>query len=139
MFILDTQRNARQTHQKTTILVYLVVSVCMIALNQLYGLFGHGVHSAAMTWMFVYPLLGGAGVFLLIQKRAPSMQYRGRYRVFCNLYHAGIAALTMAGFLKGILEIAGTTSPYTVAMAAAGWLLLAAGVAYYWRSKTLQH
>lgn len=42
-----------------TIVVYLLMTLLSIAVNLIYGLFGHGVHSVAMTGMFLYPLLGG--------------------------------------------------------------------------------
>lgn len=45
---------------RRTIWAYLIVSAAAIAVDKGYGVYSHGVASAAMTWMFLYPLVGGA-------------------------------------------------------------------------------
>lgn len=116
-----------------TIWVFSILSVAAIAVNKIYSLFGHGVSSAAMTWMFLYPLLFGTLAYILILKLVPDVAYFSGYRLFYNIYNSGIAALTVGSFLKGILDIAGTDSPYTKFFYAAGLGFAAAGIIIFIR------
>jgi hypothetical protein len=107
---------------------YLILSVLAIVIDKVYGIFGHGVHSTAMTWMFLYPLLGGALFYFIILMLMPNITKFAGYRVFLNAFNSGIATLTIASFLKGIFEIAGTNSPHLVYYYAAGGIFIAAGL-----------
>ncbi len=111
-----------------TALIYLVVSAFCFLVDKVYALYGHGVTSPAMTFLFLYPLLGGALVFLLLWFVQPWAAAVPRYRAAYNLYNSGIATLAAGSLLKGIFEIAGTSSPYTVLFYIVGGLLIAAGV-----------
>ena len=113
----------RGKRAKKAAIVYLIVSVLSVLFDQAYALFGHGVRSASMTMMFLYPLLGGALVFTLLWFFAPEAEDRRHSRLFFNLYNSGIAALMAGSLLKGVLDIAGTSSPYIVAFRLLGWLL----------------
>jgi len=124
----DTSIRAPRKHIRKTTAAYLALSLLAVAVNYVYGLFGHGVHSGYMTWMFLYPLLGGAVFYNLISLAIPGAIRVSRYRMFFNTYNSGIAALTVGSFLKGILYIAGTDSAYTSYFDAAGWMLVAAGI-----------
>ncbi|HWQ71126.1 MAG TPA: hypothetical protein VN370_02285 [Desulfitobacteriaceae bacterium] len=128
MSILAIKEKGRNRRIRKTILVYLIISLLAVAIDNIYAVFGHGVSSAAMTWMFLYPLLGGTLFYLLIELLLPGIcQFTG-YRVFYNVYNSGIAVLTTGSFLKGILDIAGTNSPYVVLFSVAGWLFIASGL-----------
>lgn len=83
----------------------------MVIIEKIYRLFGHGVTSPAMTWMFLYPLAGGLLIYLVSRAKVGNGAAE-RFRCFSNLYHSGIATLTVGSFLKGVLEIAGTDSVY---------------------------
>lgn len=109
-------------------MAFLAFAGLAALVGQIYSLFGHGVRSAAMDWMFLYPLLGGSLIDLLISLLLPGIKAQRSYRLFCNLHSAGIAALTAGSFLKGILEIAGAASPYLPWFFGTGWLLIAAGL-----------
>lgn len=104
---------------------YLAVSASCILFNQIYALFGHGVHSASMSLLFLYPLLGGALPFLLIWLFTPRSEQTQSYRFSCNCYNSGIAALTVGSLLQGVFEIAGTSSPYLAVFFVCGWTLWA--------------
>ena len=119
----------RQSHQLLkTALVYLAVSALCFLIDKIYALFGHGVSSPAMTWLFLYPLLGGALVFILLRLLAPVIAAKPRYRIAYNLYNSGIATLIVGSMLQGVFEIAGTSSPYTIVFYIVGGLMLVAGV-----------
>ncbi|MGE4548332.1 MAG: hypothetical protein AB7C89_02140 [Intestinibacillus sp.] len=113
-------RRADRRHFRKTVFVYLALAFAAVAVNLIYGAFGHGVHAAAMTFMFLYPLVGGALVFLLCGLRFPALRRVRGYRLCYNAYHSGIATLTVSSFLHGILEIAGTSSPFTAGLYAFG-------------------
>lgn len=104
LFTLDT---------KKTVIVYMLLSVVTIGVNYIYSLFGHGVSSDAMTWMFMYPLIGGALFYLLLGMCIPNIKQISKYRLYFNIYNSGIALVTVGSLLTGIMEIAGTSSVYT--------------------------
>lgn len=128
MSILDIKMNGQKNKIRKTIGVYAILSLVAIGINFIYGQFGHGVHSAAMTWMFLYPLLGGALFYFLLERLKSGMTRFAPFRFGYNSYNSGIATLTVGSFLKGILEIAGTNSPYLVLFTIIGWLFIAVGV-----------
>ena len=113
---------------RRTFFVYVACAVLVGAFAQGYLLFGHGVRSAAMTWAFLYPLLGGALPFGLLWATHCGFAGHGRWRLGSNLYHAGLAALVTGSLLRGVFEIAGTGSPYLPLYTAVGVLCIAAGI-----------
>ena len=123
--ISDIRIKSEKWKSTKIVSVYLSVSILCIAVNKIYATFGHGVSSDTMTWMFVYPLVGGLLFFLL----RGSMIFRSRrssgYRGFLNIYNTGIAMLTVGSFLKGIMDIAGTSSKYVMIYYLIGWCCIA--------------
>lgn len=128
MFILDINKRNNEKQLTKTIWVYLILSVVAVVVDKVYGIFGHWVHSAAMTWMFLYPLLGGALFYFIIQRLIKNITKFAGYRVFLNLHNSGIATLTIASLMKGIFEIAGTNSPYLIYYYITGGVFIAAGL-----------
>jgi len=124
---LDIHKAERKKILKT-VLVYLILSVLAVVVDNVYALFGHGVRSASMSLMFLYLLLGGALGYFLLWLIAPGVYLSKWYRLGYNLYNSGIAALTVGGFFKGILDIAGTESDYTRMFSILGWGMTAAGL-----------
>jgi hypothetical protein len=115
-----------------TALIYLEIAALCVLFHRVYALFGHGVSSAAMTLMFLYPLIGGAlplAAFWLVKQRRTEA-VRGRRMLF-NAYNSGVAALTVASMLIGILEVAGTSSPHIIWLTAVGAALCAFGAVGY--------
>jgi hypothetical protein len=108
------------------VIVYLAVVLFSITVNYIYSLFGHGESSGFMTWMFLYPLIGGILLFI-ISGLLPKLTNKEGYRIFYNLYNAGIATLTVGSFMKGIFDIAGTSSRYVLAFYITGILFLLSG------------
>lgn len=127
MYTLDIHKAERKKILKT-VLVYLILSVLAVVVDNVYALFGHGVRSASMSLMFLYLLLGGALGYFLLWLIAPGVYLSKWYRLGYNLYNSGIAALTVGGFFKGILDIAGTESDYTRMFSILGWGMTAAGL-----------
>jgi len=119
--ILDINQKSKKWKTIKIILVYLAVSLLCIAVNKIYATFGHGVSSDAMTWMFLYPLMGGILFLPLSGIMIPKVGRATGHRVFFNIYNSGIAMLTTGSCLKGVMEIAGTSSKYVVIYYQIGW------------------
>ena len=120
---------ARATRK--TVLVYLVLSVVAVAVDNIYAIFGHGVRSDYMSLMLLYPLLGGAVVYFLVGLLTWNSYATSRmYRLGYNLYNSGVATLTVGSFYKGILEIAGTASDLESAFMIVGWAFAAIGMIF---------
>jgi hypothetical protein len=126
--ILDINIKKQSKHFRKTILTYLILSILAIVVNKVYALFGHGVSSPAMTWMFLYPLIGGALFYSLICGFANKIIKFTLYRLFFNIFNSGIATLTFGSFLKGVMDIAGAGSIYLVFYYVVGGLFVAAGL-----------
>ncbi len=90
-----------------TALVYLILSVFCALFGAVYELFSHEIYSFYMIYAFGFPLVGGAlpyGILSAFHLRKSSSALAR------NLYHSGIAALTVGSIVRGILDIYGTTN-----------------------------
>ena len=131
MFTSDIERNRHiRCRLIKTASVYFAVSILCIVITNIYALFGHGVRSESMDFMFLFPLIGGSVLFLLAAFLWPHLPERLRdmSRMGYNLYNSGIAALTTAAMLTGIMEIAETGSKWIQYIRIAGYIL--AGTAF---------
>ncbi|MDR2656735.1 MAG: hypothetical protein LBB86_02795 [Oscillospiraceae bacterium] len=111
---------------KTT-LAYLAVSALCVVISNVYALFGHGIRSDAMDFMFLYPLVGGALVFTAL--RISRLAYPCRFAL--NAYNAGVALLALSALLKGIMDIAGANTGFVKGFFVAGCCFLLVGIAAY--------
>jgi hypothetical protein len=128
----SVKKKPKQVRQPLkTALVYLMLSAFCILFDNVYAIFGHGVRSASMSLMFLYPLLGGALVFFLLRLFVPDADQVRHYRFSYNIYNSGIAVLTVRSLLDGIFEIAGTSSDYLAYFTLFGWIFAAAGLITY--------
>lgn len=128
MYTSATSKYQRSRHLRRTIITYLIVTVLCVVIDRIYAQFGHGVYSAYMSLMFLYPLAGGVLPFFLawlFARQTGGMPY---YRLSYNCYNSGLATLTVGSMLNGVFEIAGTSSPYMIVFYVGGWIMLAAGV-----------
>ena len=128
MYILGINMRNNENQLRKAIWGNLILSVVAVVIDKIYGIFGHGVDSAAMTWMFLYTLLGGALFYFIIERLIPYITKFEGFRVFLNIHNSGIATLTLASLLKGIFEIAGTNSHYLVYYYMAGGVFIVAGL-----------
>ncbi len=124
MSISKSRKTARRNLR-----AYLVATVICILIPLVYYRFSHGVHSLYMTLLFLWPLILGVLPSWLKYSVVPRL--RPQKRLSACLYHSGVAALTVASLLQGILEIAGTTSGWQTLLMAIG-LLLVVGAALAW-------
>ncbi|MDR1206459.1 MAG: hypothetical protein LBL26_13435 [Peptococcaceae bacterium] len=120
-----------------TAAAHLAAAVLCAVVTNVYALFGHGIRSASMDLMFLYPLLGGTAVFASLAAALPRLPGRPRpiSRAGYNLYNSGVAALTAAAMLTGIMDIAGTASKWIAYIRAAGYILAAAAFVCQWMNR----
>ena len=92
---------------------YFIVTIFLVLLNYIYSIFSHNVRSNYMTYMFIYPLLAGilVNILLLINKNISKLKsfYIGK-----SILNYGIAIIVFRSFIKGVFEIAGTDSNYLI-------------------------
>lgn len=105
-----------------TIVIFIMITIFTFIFNKVYGIFGHGVTSPYMTYMFLYPLVGGVLFYGIVMLFIPSIVNKKKYRFFYNIYNSGIAILTVGSLLRGVMEIAGTSSFYLIFYTLIGWL-----------------
>ena len=105
-----------------TIVIFIMITIFTFIFNKVYGIFGHGVTSPYMTYMFLYPLVGGVLFYGIVMLFIPSIVNKKKYRFFYNIYNSGIAILTLGSLLRGVMEIAGTSSFYLIFYTLIGWL-----------------
>jgi len=91
----------------------------------IYDRFSHNVRSFYMTFLWLWPFALGF---------VPSLTaaFAGRMH-FPDIYHYGVICITVSSLLRGIFEIAGTSSVYQTILFLAGWIMLAAGVILFGR------
>lgn len=119
LFISDIRKKFLKT-----IVIFVISTIFAFIFNKVYGIFGHGVTSPYMTYMFLYPLVGGVLFYGIIMLFIPSIVNKKKYRFFYNIYNSGIAILTVGSLLRGVMEIAGTSSFYLMVYTLIGWLCI---------------
>ncbi|EGP5121428.1 hypothetical protein EL427_07425, partial [Enterococcus faecium] len=94
-------------NKKKTFYSYFISSVILFIFQLVYHHFSHGVTSQALKWVWVIPMVGGAFLFIF-----EKILNTFRNRLAFNLFNTGLASYIVGMILKGILEIAGASSPY---------------------------
>ncbi len=125
MYTSDIDQNNRAAK---TALVYLLISLFCALFGAIYEVYSHEVYSFSMIYAFVFPLAGGALPFLILHL-AGAVRYPGA--VSRNLFHSGIAALTVGSIVQGVMEIYGTTNSLVNWYWRVGPVLVAAGIAAF--------
>ena len=101
---------------------YLGVSLLCGVTALVYYQFSHNVYSPHMTFLFAYPLVAGTVTFI--------GRISGFFdRTAFNALNSCVAALGTESFVRGILDISGTSSPYLPIYTATGTVMLIFAVA----------
>lgn len=108
--------------------VYLPVTLFCLVFFLIYDRFSHGVRSPYMTWLFLWPLTLGLLPSLVLQLFVRLPRQR---RLSADLYHPGVAAVTVSSLLRGVFDIAGTASDYQARLMVFGGVLLICGAVVY--------
>lgn len=123
MYTSDIDLNHKRAAR--TALVYLLISLFCVLLGAVYELYSHEVYSYYMLYAFCFPLVGGTTVFSILGFLELKKYPNGIAR---NLYHSGIATLTVGSIIRGVLDIYGTTNSLSDYYWPVGFLLAIAGV-----------
>lgn len=126
MYTSDTEMNRKRASK--TAFVYLLISLFCVLFGAVYEVYSHEVYSYFMIYAFVFPLVGGNLVFNLYLVREIKTYPNA---ISCNLYHSGIAAITVGSLVQGVLDIYGTTNALINAYWWIGGVLLSGGVTVY--------
>lgn len=114
-------------------LVYLVAALgclaCGLAIHRVVHVwYDVSYHSDYLTFGFLYPLIGGTIVCLLIGT-IKTARMPGSF--VANVYSSGIAALTAGSMLRGTFYLAGRSSPYLSVFVVAGIAMVSVGAVGY--------
>lgn len=107
-----------------TAFMYVLVTLFCALFGAVYECFSHEVYSYFMLYAFAFPLVS-AGIFLGISLK-PLKKSPGSAAL--NLYHSGIATLTVGSIMRGVLDIYGTTNRLVNIYWVAGALLVVCAV-----------
>lgn len=111
-----------------TAFTYMLLAIFCALFGGVYECFSHDVYSFSIIYAFAFPLAGGSlpffTIFLIKAKFYPCAFAR-------NLYHSGIATLTAGSFIRGVLDIYGTTNGLIKYYSIAGIALVVTGIFIY--------
>ncbi|MGX4687604.1 hypothetical protein JNUCC83_12245 [Vagococcus sp. JNUCC 83] len=93
--------------RKKTMLAYTLSSLLLYIFQFVYHKFSHGVVSFGLKYVWILPLIFGLIIILL-----DLVLHLLSNRLAFNFYNISLAVLVNAFILKGILDIAGSDSPY---------------------------
>ncbi len=116
----------RKKYLKGTAIYGAVGAFCML-FSYIYSFFSHGVSSPYMTYMCLYPLIGGALLCFVLW----ALRFPGPEGIAINTYRSGLATLTVGSCIHGIMFIAGTSTPLQVVYTALGIGLTGLGIWAY--------
>ena len=123
MYTSDIKLNRNRASK--TAFVYLLFSLFFVLFGAVYEIYSHEVYSYYMLYAFAFPLIGGTLVFNILSflklQKYPNAISR-------NLYHSGIATLTVGSVVQGVLEIYGTTNALSDYYWSVGIVLIVIGV-----------
>ena len=126
LYTLDIETNQKKAIK--TAFIYLLISLFCTLFGAVYELFSYEVYSYHMIYAFAFPLVGGVLPFLVIGL-SRSTQYPGM--IAQNLYHSGIATLTVGSIVLGVLDIYGTTNSLIKLYWIVGIFLVVMGAVVY--------
>ena len=107
---------------KKAFIIYIVTTVFCLVFFIIYNIFSHDVTSPFMTFLFAWPLLLGVlpcGILLIFK-----LENLYPNRITANLYNSGVAALTVSSAMRGVFDIAGTSSIHQSILMVISFLLL---------------
>ena len=86
-------------------IIYGIVALFCVLFTIVYEKFSYGEFSVSMRCMFLFPLVGGLGMSLLLGKRKINMWS-------VRFWNSAIAVFTVGCLVHGIIAISGRSSAY---------------------------
>ncbi len=127
MTLCTSDINERSRMEQTAFVYFLIALFCAL-FGAVYELFSHDVYSFFMLYAFAFPLVGGTLPFWLLARKKDA---KCPGTVARNLYHSGIATLTVGSVIRGVLDIYGTTNKLSVYYFGVGGIFVMVGVVIY--------
>lgn len=100
MYILDTSKI--KMHSRN----YLIYSIIVLLISIVYEMFSHNVYSNYMIFSFVIPLVASLITFFFYKINKVVNNFTS------NLFYSSVLTLTTGSFIKGVLDIYGTTNSF---------------------------
>lgn len=113
---------------RSGLIISISCSVFCLVFYLVYNIFSHGVHSPFMTFLFAWPLaleVLPTGLCLIVSALP------GPSALSSLFWNTGAALVTISSLLRGIFDIAGTSSDQQIYMMIAGFAFLAVGMILY--------
>ena len=124
----NLQQETQNYSPKVALFYYLGISIFCTILFLIYNQFAHQVYSNYMTYLFAWPICLGViptvSFMVLVNLPRPNA-------IVLHLYREGVACMTVSSFLRGALELAGTSSIYQMILMFVGVGLSIAAVIVY--------
>ncbi len=133
--ISENRKDIQNFYMKKWMNPYCFATLFCILFSTVYAQFSHGVSSPHMTYLFLYPLLAGVFVgalFCCFEKTSKD------YFWASHLYHTGVIAVILGSLLRGVFDIAKTSSIYQSGLTIAGAVMMICGVIGFALSKIRQ-
>ncbi len=124
----ENRKTIKSYYFHKRILPYAILTVFCGIVPLIYAQFSHGVSSPHMTFLFVYPLVAGlfVGLFNMLFARLEPQSF-----LATHCYHTGLIALILSSLLRGIFEIAGTSSIYITILTLIGLALMTLSLIFF--------
>ncbi len=111
---------------RKTVFAFLGLTIFLVVFDRVYALFSHGVSSNSMDFAFVVPAVATLFYFVL-GLFFPKIRKNNSYRMAYHLFNMGIVTLVCYLILKGIFEIAGTSSNLTLLFSCFAYISIGVG------------
>ena len=118
--------------EKKESLRYMLLAVFCLLFDIIYEHFSYGEYSWAMRMMFLFPLLGGAGLAWLLRGKSVKT-WSARF------WKSGLAVFTVGCLVHGIIVISGRSSSYDWVYVIAGIVFCILSIFCQMKSKTSLH
>ncbi len=110
------------------VIPYAIVTIFCALISLIYSQFSHGVSSPHMTFLFAYPLTFGVDTGLVAML---FVRHEPQNFLATHFYHTGVVALVLSSVLRGVFEIAGTSSIYEDIMLTIGIVFIICSIICY--------
>lgn len=128
LYILANNNSVFTFYLQKRIRPYAILTILCALFSFIYTKFSHGVTSPHMSYLFLYPLCFGVlcGLLCGIWKHTIT-----NFFFATHFYHTGVIALILSSLLKGVFEIAGTTSIYQTILTGIGVTMISISIITY--------
>ena len=121
LYILDTNM------MKKEIKKFFIISIICLIFSTIYEMFSHQVYSYFMICAFLIPLVFGAGLYLILNKKK-QLKINNWSNSF---YKTSLFTFMFGSLMRGVLDIYGTTNSFMIIYLIAGTILFILAIIFY--------